>query len=346
MNREQLGKMQLEALRVLGLERGIDNARSLGKADLIERLAPPHTLVERAKEAVAHAVDVVEERAHHLADRVLHRVHPGDGKNGASPGAHSDGADEAAAAEDAAGADDAATREPTGALLRGDGFGVPSSTVHPYVERPPAGEPMSMLDFEELPETYGVDECEVLAKDPFWCFAYWEVTESGLQSARAQLGLSATESRLVLRLFTTVPAPEGVDRQIHDIELPWNHGRRYLSAPRPGAHLRVAVGLLSKEGYFAPIAHSSLLRVPPAEPQPGHVEWMEVVPAKGRGRAKEPLVIVRRGAEHAERGVRAPEPLGGSAGTSPSAANRPGAPGYPFGGSSSSPTRRNGNGGQ
>src|SRR5262249_28428929 len=106
--------------------------------------------------------------------------------------------------------------------------------------------------------------------------------------------------------------------------------------------LRVAVGLLSKEGYFAPIAHSSLLRVPPAEPQPGSVEWMEVLPAKGRGRIREPLVIVRRGAEHAERGVCAPDAFGGgSAGTSPSAAGRPGAPGYPFG-APSSPTRRNG----
>jgi hypothetical protein len=333
MDREQLGKMKLEALRVLGQERGIDDARVLGKAELIDRLAPPsaaapRTLVERAKEAVAHAVEVVEERAHHLAERVLHHPRTADGTTPLR-----DQAD-----------DQVTTDQLADAAPRGDGFGVPSSTVHPYVTQPPAGEPIGMLDFEELPETYGIDECEVLAKDPFWCFAYWEVTEAGVESARAQLGLSASESKLVLRLFTTVPSPEGVDRQIHDVELPWNHGRRYLSAPRPGAHLRVAVGLLSKEGYFAPIAHSSLLRVPPAEPQPGHVEWMEVVPVKSRGRTREPIVIVRRGSEHAERGVRTPDPFGGgSAGTSPSAA-RPGAPGYPFGGSSS-PTRRNGNGG-
>ena len=306
MDREELAKMKLEALRLLAAERGIDGARTLGKAELIELLAPK-TIVERAKEAVAHAVEAVEEKAHELADRVKHRAH-------AEP--HATG----------------------GAVVVGkaahpaNGFGVPSATVHPHVESAGPQEPIGMLDFEELPETYGVDECEVLFKDPFWVFAYWEVTDGGISSARAQLGQSAQSSRLVLRMFTTVPGPEGVDRQIQDVDLPWNHGRRYMQTPKPGAHLRVAVGLLSGEGYFAPIAHSSLVRVPPAEPQPGPVEWMEVVPPKTRGRQREPLVVVRRGAGHDERGVKSPDVGGEEArGTSPSA----GRPGFPFGGSSS-----------
>src|SRR5262249_20388504 len=147
----------------------------------------------------------------------------------------------------------------------------------------------------------------VLFKDPFWAFAYWEVTEQGLAAARAQLGPSAGSARLVMRLFTTIHTGAAVEREIHDVDLPWNHGRRYLHAPPPGAHLRVPVGLLSQEGYFAPVAHSSLIRVPNAEPAaPGPVEWMEVVPGKSRGREHEPLVIVRRGHEHRERAVAGP----------------------------------------
>lgn len=281
--------MKLEALRLLALEKGIDDARGLGRAELIDRLAPK-PLVERAKEAVEHVVEKIAHSRQPTAD---------------------------------------SAEEPRGG--KGDGFGVPSSTVHPHMDaQPPQGEPIGMLDFEELPETYGVDECEVLFKDPFWVFAYWEVTDGGLSSARAQLGQSAAAARLVLRMFTTLPSPDGVERRTDDVELPWNHGRRYLPSPKPGAHLRVAVGLLSPEGYFAPIAHSSLLRVPPAEPQPGPVEWMEVVPPKTRGRHREPIVIVRRG-DRAERGVRAPEGLD-KGGSSPSA--------RPPGGSSSSTGRK------
>jgi hypothetical protein len=182
----------------------------------------------------------------------------------------------------------------------------------PAASAPPPGptEPMWMLDLEEPPETYGVDEVEVLYKDPYWIFVYWEVTERGLDGARAQLGQSAAGARLVLRLFTTVAISDGVERHIHDVDLQWNHGRRYLQSPRQGAHLRVAVGLLSPEGYFAPVAHSSLMRIPHAEPAPpGPVEWMEVVPARTRGREREPLVVVQRGTARGERGLYAPSGL-------------------------------------
>ena len=317
MDREELARMKLEGLRLLAQERGIDGARDLGKAELIDLLAPK-TIVERAKEAVAHAVEVVEGKAHEIADRVKHR---GDREQATGDRRQATGNETEGSGR--------------GGAHPGNGFGVPSGTVHPHVDTGPE-EPVGMLDFEELPETYGVDECEVMFKDPFWVFAYWEVTDGGISSARAQLGQSAQSSKLVMRMFTTVPGPEGIDRQIQDVDLPWNHGRRYMQAPKPGAHLRVAVGLLSGEGYFAPIAHSSLVRVPPAEPQPGPVEWMEVVPEKTRGRLRSPIVVVRRGAGHDERGVKSPDGPGSddARGTSPSAA-RPGKPGWPFGGSSS-----------
>jgi hypothetical protein len=318
LDREHLSKLKLEALRILAVEQGVAEAASLSRAQLIDRLAPHRGPVERAQEALEHAVERLSEKAHELAERVRHRHDAHD------PRSDGDGHEPHAPA----------------APQRGS-MGVPSSTVHPHLPPPPpsppptiASEPTTMLDYEELPETYGVDECEVLFKDPFWVFTYWEVTERGLEAARAQLGQSAGAARLVMRLFTTVPGDGKVDRELRDVDLTWNHGRRYLPAPRAGAHLRIAVGLLTPEGYFAPIAHSSLVRVPPAEPQPGPVEWMEVVPARGRGRTREPIVIVRRAGDHDERGLRS---SGGGAlgGSSPGA---PGLGGGSLGGSS--PTRR------
>src|SRR4051794_26140054 len=134
MNREELGKMNLEALRVLALEKGIAEARSLGKNDLIERLAPKG-VVERAKEAVHHAVEVVEEKAHEIADRVKH--HKVDHRPASTDGS------------------DATQAQPAGPNHKapGNGFGVPSATVHPHVDHGPQ-EPTHMLDFEELPEIY------------------------------------------------------------------------------------------------------------------------------------------------------------------------------------------------
>jgi tetratricopeptide (TPR) repeat protein len=346
MERSELEKMKVDALRSMAAERGLAGAEGMDKSELVDLLARDEKagMFGRARQAVARAAHKVEEKAHELADRLRHQT-PAPNLTevkGAQPPAR-----------------EPATKEAKKGRPQRASFDIPSSTVHPHADEletltmarlylqeqrydraieiyeklaqldpddeeiravlvdlrtktaapPPAppppqhpGEPMWMLDLEELPETYGLDECEVLYKDPFWVFAYWEVTDNGLNSARAQLGPSAASARLVLRLFTTIQGAGGVDRQTHDIDLTWNHGRRYFQAPRPGAHLRVAVGLLSPEGYFAPIAHSSLVRVPYAEPGPeGPVEWMEVLPGRSRGREREPLVIVRRGHDHSER---------------------------------------------
>src|SRR5437660_11916630 len=97
MDREELAKMKLEALRLLAQERGVDGARTLGKAELIDQLAPK-TIVERAQEAVAHAVEVVKEVVSHPSSVVR------------------SGTDEA-------------KQEPK-APHPANGFGVPSATVH------------------------------------------------------------------------------------------------------------------------------------------------------------------------------------------------------------------------
>src|SRR6185369_9911919 len=153
------------------------------------------------------------------------------------------------------------------------------------------GEPLGLLDYEEPPDAYGVDDCEVLFKDPHVVFTYWEVTQAGVAAARAQLGPSAEAARLVLRLYFT----DGGGRELHDFDLNMGClGRRYLQTPRSGGQVRVAVGLLSQEGYFAPIAHSSLMRLPPSGPAPTMAtEWLEVEPLRTRGLTREAWLLRR-----------------------------------------------------
>jgi hypothetical protein len=165
-------------------------------------------------------------------------------------------------------------------------------------ERRAPGEPLGMLDLAEPPDAYGVDECEVLFKDPHTLFLYWEVTDAGLQTARRGLGDEAGAAKLVVRLLSQRdrPGEKGPERESRDHALDWNHGRRYFPSPRPGARVRAAVGLLTPSGLFAAIAQSSLVRVPPSEPAPTYaVEWMEVQPALTRGLEREPVVLPAHG---------------------------------------------------
>ncbi len=140
----------------------------------------------------------------------------------------------------------------------------------------PPFEPSTMLDFSEARETYGVDVCQGLYQNPHSVFAYWEVTAAGIDDARNRLGTSADGSRLVLRMVSR-SGPDQERHDVHDVDLLWQHGRRYLSTPRPGAEVRLAVGLVSREGYFAPIAQSALLQLPDAEPADlaAPISWMQ-----------------------------------------------------------------------
>jgi hypothetical protein len=322
MNKEQLLQLKLEALRTLAIERGILNAAALTRIDLITRLTDEDGPALRTARPERSGFDVPSSTVHPHMDELetltMARLYAAEGQIG-----------RAIEIYDKLHALDPDDEEVRAALLalRERVKPTPPPTpapARPEAETPPApspaahslpSEPHGMLDLEELPETYGVDECELLYKDPLWVFVYWEVTEQGLAGARAQLGPSASSARLVLRLFSTL----GNDRHLQDVDLNWNHGRRYFQTPQPGAHLRAAVGLLSLEGYFAPIAHSSLSRLPPVDQAPeGPVDWMEVVPGKTRGKDREPLVLVRRGHDHAERGAR---PQGGE-----ERAHEPGAP--------------------
>jgi hypothetical protein len=178
--------------------------------------------------------------------------------------------------------------------------------VPPPAQDTPPSEPFGMLDLEETPERYDLDEVAVLPRDPFTLFAYWEVTERGRAAARSTLG---EDGRLVLRVYSVSSQPrEGVVSETADHDLGWDYGRFYVKAPRPGAHVSAAVGLLGRNGKFAPIAHAPHVRVPQAEPGPeGPVEWMEVAPARSRGRRRERPEIV----SHAGRPGRGMGPYSG-----------------------------------
>ncbi|MSP63157.1 MAG: DUF4912 domain-containing protein [Myxococcales bacterium] len=185
------------------------------------------------------------------------------------------------------------------------GRAAPPPGIHPP---PPARaqEPHGMLDLEELPDGYGVDECELIVRDPYHLFAYWEVTDGGLGDARRHLGDEAGDAKLVLRMFVTHPGERGTTRDTRDHALDQRRGRRYLPAPKPGLQVRAAIGLVARSGLFAPIAHSGAVRIPPAEPAPTTVPvWIEVPAASSAGGDAEPIRVLR-GEEvraHSERGL-------------------------------------------
>jgi hypothetical protein len=146
------------------------------------------------------------------------------------------------------------------------------TSPHALLPVPPQApeEPFGLLDLEEPPVAYDLDEAGIVPRDPHHLFFYWESRENGA---------------LLLRLF---PSRDGLPLPSVDVPLPSRVGRSYTGTPYAGDATHVA-GALVRDGVV--VAEAPRVRLPTdVQGQDRPAEWMEV----RSGSSGEP-VVVRRG---------------------------------------------------
>ncbi len=114
-------------------------------------------------------------------------------------------------------------------------------------------------DAPELPELYGEDRLVLMAKDPEYLFAYWEVTPE-LQAEGRKAMLQGEEYREALRLNWNA-------RDLFDANyllLPVTHAARkwYMRVPFSGIAYHVEIGWLSNQGHFISLLTSNASDAP------------------------------------------------------------------------------------
>ena len=141
----------------------------------------------------------------------------------------------------------------------------------------------------ELPRAYGLHRVVLLARDPWWLFAHWEISPVERIEALRALGAEGEGVREVLR----VHGPEGDGLPPRDIDLEPGAGRIHFRVDHPGRTYRVEVGLRTPSGRFVALVSSSAVTTPPAAPSSDlGVRWVAVgerharsdVPATWSGR--------------------------------------------------------------
>jgi hypothetical protein len=120
----------------------------------------------------------------------------------------------------------------------------------------PAGHPV------EVPENYGIDRLGMMARDPYWLHAYWEVTPDSIERAREQLGDEWDDHRWILRIqvFRQSEGPSGGDH--FDVELNPDARNWYVRLPHPNCSYEGTIGVISAEGTFYPFARSGRVYAP------------------------------------------------------------------------------------
>jgi hypothetical protein len=104
----------------------------------------------------------------------------------------------------------------------------------------------------------------LLARDPYWLYAYWDFSGAHLSAVQSQL--TDSSPRLVLRIFdVTYLEFNGRNAwNITDIELTPFATNWYFSVPQAEAAYCVEIGYHSSDGHFASLGRSNVVTTPRA----------------------------------------------------------------------------------
>lgn len=117
----------------------------------------------------------------------------------------------------------------------------------------------------ELPPSYGIDRLVLLVRDPYWLYAYWEITATKHAEFSSAHGSSAWESSWpVLRVYDVTGvafngenANKYVDIGIHDPADNW-----HINAGEPDRSFCVDLGRRFPDGRFITLLRSNIVTTP------------------------------------------------------------------------------------
>jgi hypothetical protein len=110
------------------------------------------------------------------------------------------------------------------------------------------------------------DRIIVLARDPYWLHAHWELSRTTLARAQAALGQEWHSAQPILRLMdvTSEDTTNATERQIRDIPIHGGVNNWYIDVLKPPRSFRIDVGYLSRRGKFYVLARSNIVTTPKA----------------------------------------------------------------------------------
>ncbi len=114
---------------------------------------------------------------------------------------------------------------------------------------------------ESLPLYYGEDRLVLLPRDPYWLFAYWEVSRATRQFLESEAQKSWESLELLLRIYRF--NQETNEEESHfDIQITPSADNWYIKAGVPNKKYRVELGCLLPDKGFKPILTSNMVTTP------------------------------------------------------------------------------------
>lgn len=128
----------------------------------------------------------------------------------------------------------------------------------------PSGPGISRQIPRDLPYEYGIDRIILQVRDPWWVFAYWEVTGYTWDRLKRELGDNFYNAKKVLRVYdvTNIIFDGRNAHNFFDIELGFDSKNWYINIKSPGRAWCVDLGLILPGGKFVTILRSNTVYTP------------------------------------------------------------------------------------
>jgi len=146
-------------------------------------------------------------------------------------------------------------------------------------------------DYYDLPSSYNTTSITLIARDPYWIFAYWEITQSSIEELRKRIG-SLEKANYVIRMYdVTYINFDGTNaNRVFDIEIDPNAKNWYINLWNDNSTFCADLGIRFPDGRFYQLARSNFVTTPRFRPSDRSEEiWMEVK----QGIPQKPYVMAR-----------------------------------------------------
>lgn len=119
-----------------------------------------------------------------------------------------------------------------------------------------------------FPDSYGVDEVVAVVKDPWWIYAYWDLTGSAEDRLRELLGDGFAATGRVLRIYDLDEgaAPGAGGGRWWQIPIPDDADHWFIETGRPGHRYAVEIGRVGPDGTYHALICSQPVLTPFAAP--------------------------------------------------------------------------------
>ncbi len=117
----------------------------------------------------------------------------------------------------------------------------------------------------DIPDSYNDTYMRAMPRDPEWLFAYWELTESFLNSLKSKMGNAAFEkAKKILRLcdVTDIDYNGSNAQRYTDIEINDYANNWYVRVPEQGRAYVIECGFLTLDGKFYLAVRSNVITIP------------------------------------------------------------------------------------